>query len=116
MRKEVAEKWVKALRSGEFLQGKTQLRSENHYCCLGVLCELYRQETGNGEWTEKGFCSFGETLEGLPPMAVRDWAGLCSLSGTLSLFGNPSLVTMNDSLSKSFEQLADYIEKYQEEL
>ena len=38
---ELQEKWVEALESGEYKQGKTYLRdSEDKYCCLGVACEV----------------------------------------------------------------------------
>ena len=33
-------KWLKALRSGKFVQGQGALRNSNGHCCLGVLCEL----------------------------------------------------------------------------
>lgn len=37
-------KWLEALRSGKFEQGHKQLayskNKVNHYCCLGVLCEV----------------------------------------------------------------------------
>ena len=37
------KKWVVALRSGKYEQGKEALRNGDKYCCLGVLCEI---ETG----------------------------------------------------------------------
>ena len=37
------KKWVAALRSGKYKQGKEVLRDGDRYCCLGVLCEV---ETG----------------------------------------------------------------------
>lgn len=41
MKKEWAEKWVSALRSGLFEQGTAFLCSENEgHCVLGVLCEV----------------------------------------------------------------------------
>lgn len=40
MKKAIADKWVKALRSGEFEQGQGALKANNKYCCLGVLQEL----------------------------------------------------------------------------
>jgi len=38
----VAQKWVKALRSGKYKQGRNRLRKKDRFCCLGVLCELER--------------------------------------------------------------------------
>ena len=41
MNKEWKEKWIEALRSGEFKQGRRQLKSdEGDYCCLGVLATI----------------------------------------------------------------------------
>lgn len=44
MNKELKQKWVAALRSGEYKQGKGKLlyheNGETSYCCLGVLCEV----------------------------------------------------------------------------
>ena len=37
---EIAQRWVNALRSGEYKQTKTQLQDEEGFCCLGVLCDL----------------------------------------------------------------------------
>ena len=45
-----AQKWVAALRSGEYTQGQEGLQTEQGYCCLGVACNLYMQETGLGRW------------------------------------------------------------------
>jgi hypothetical protein len=37
---ELKAKWVAALRSGEYRQGKHMLRDGDRYCCLGVLCSI----------------------------------------------------------------------------
>lgn len=49
MKKAIAEKWVKALRSKKYKQAKSVLKIKNksgvvRHCCLGVLCELYQQD------------------------------------------------------------------------
>lgn len=50
----VRDEWVAALRSGEFKQATGRLRrSDTGYCCLGVLCEIYRRKTGNGKWVQE---------------------------------------------------------------
>lgn len=40
--------WVKALRSGEYKQTSSTLheRTDNTYCCLGVLCKVMGAEFG----------------------------------------------------------------------
>lgn len=45
MDKALKKKWVSALRSGKYKQGKDRLRQTNThgetvFCCLGVLCEI----------------------------------------------------------------------------
>lgn len=37
MPKEMKEKWLAALRSGEYKQSKGSLKTAKGYCCLGVL-------------------------------------------------------------------------------
>lgn len=38
---DLLKRWVAALRSGDYEQGKSQLRNiKNEYCCLGVLCDV----------------------------------------------------------------------------
>jgi hypothetical protein len=43
MKKYYAQKWIKALRSGKYKQGKFKLYNMHHntYCCLGVLNEIF---------------------------------------------------------------------------
>jgi hypothetical protein len=40
MEAELKEKWVAALRSGDYKQTKVELRDGNKHCALGVLCEV----------------------------------------------------------------------------
>jgi hypothetical protein len=81
MNPKVRTKWVKALVSGIYVQGEKRLRPHtDEYCCLGVLCDLYHKETGNGQWqlTSNGYVfidSQSATCDMLPADVV-DWAGL----------------------------------------
>lgn len=43
---ELKSKWVDALRSGKYKQGRGYLCRDDAYCCLGVLCDI----SGIGEW------------------------------------------------------------------
>lgn len=42
MNRELRDRWVAALRSGKYTQGRRKLRNtqNNTFCCLGVLCDL----------------------------------------------------------------------------
>ena len=40
---QVKTAWLDALRSGDYRQGKHNLRNiDNSYCCLGVLCDIQK--------------------------------------------------------------------------
>lgn len=112
MNSEIKAKWVAALRSGEYRQGEKVLRYEDQFCCLGVLCELHRQDTGDG-WDP---LSTGDFIYGgksyLPPDNVIEWAGLDS--DAPSVVGDDGyfrgLPDLNDD-GLSFTQIADLIEE-----
>ena len=59
MKKEIAEKWVAKLRSGEIKQGTGFLRrSTGERCCLGVLCDMAveakRYPGAYNAWQDRG--------------------------------------------------------------
>lgn len=107
-----AKKWVAALRSGEFKQGKCVLRdAENNHCCLGVACELYRREHG-GEWASvrDGFSFMSHSA--ITPFAVKEWLGLQDACG---VYAYGALTCDNDD-GKTFAEIADIIESEPEGL
>lgn len=119
------EKWVAALRSGKYQQGRNMLRpNDNQFCCLGVLCDI----SGLGKWEdERGdditFYTVGEdTSETVLPATVRRWAGMRHYEGEFTekdQLGVPviqKLSGLNDSGRWSFEDIADIIEKNWEKL
>lgn len=68
MKKDIKDKWIAALRSGEYDQTKGVLRREDDegrasYCCLGVLCELARLDGVPLAWTEEHAIVQGLTAE-----------------------------------------------------
>lgn len=79
MNEAVKEMWKAALISGEYEQGVGDLKSpRDKYCCLGVLSELYRKETGKGEWTaDSRFLDVTGDISGsFLTEGVRKWAEL----------------------------------------
>ena len=40
MEPELKERWLVALKSGEYKKGKHLLNHDSELCCLGVLCEI----------------------------------------------------------------------------
>ena len=115
MRKAIAEKWVAALRSGEFEQtsGVLANRGRTAHCCLGVLCEVAIKEGLSMEVRPRSeFTCFNDEDANLPA-EVLDWAGMESALGSYS-DGRP-LVVLNDE-GHPFEQIANVIEHHWEEL
>lgn len=125
MLNENAKKWVAALRSKEFQQTYNRLRTEAGYCCLGVGCEVYKRETGLGEWVasdgEPGTQTFDKHITGLP-VEVVGWLGLCSSNGQYKVESRvtgpttTSLILDNDTFQKSFKEIADIVESEPEGL
>lgn len=63
LKPEVKQKWLQALRSGSYKQGKHVLRTaDNHYCCLGVLCDVVAPELWETPKLETVYTS-SETLQ-----------------------------------------------------
>jgi|SRR6478752_6819975 len=110
--------WIKRLRSGDYVQGQGQLRSENKYCCLGVACDI-AADWGMGEWVGDAFAyddpyvSDGVWAEsawmtGHLPYALARRLGLPS--------GNPHMSDPNEYLSDlndngfGFGDIADIIQ------
>lgn len=120
MKKKIADLWVKALRSGEFKQGKGRLERRGdtkEYCCLGVLCELallegvmdYHPLYGYGELDVIGAYN-NYTL----PLTVQNWAGIQTGNPEINSIGR--LSHLNDVKGKSFSEIANIIEKHYKEL
>ncbi len=111
-------KWVEALRSGDFEQGKGALRdASGKYCCLGVACEIspvvelreheyhaipnYVSKTDDRDYSQA-------TL----PAAVREWLGVeASNPHVTDDHGiEHALATWNDVEEADFDKIADLIE------
>lgn len=144
MDKQIKQRWIDALRSGNYKQGKFWLRRgdkcESSFCCLGVLCDIYNQDTGNNwsfpedpEYIDDGeepsaceaFGFLGE--EKVLPTDVAEWAGFVVASDGYSIgdyFEGKvrikacnlvdktvhTLADLNDS-GKTFEDIAEVIEQ-----
>jgi hypothetical protein len=138
MKKEIAKKWVRALRSGKYKQAKSVLKTKTkkglvRHCCLGVLCELYQNDCKRKK--KKGLRvaeveAYGYDVpktntvfnfSGDPtvlPEAVRSWARLQDDFGGFRKEDTEfelkdticrNLAALNDNGAK-FEKIADIIE------
>ena len=112
MKKATKNRWIKALRSGEYEQGKIHLRDErDQFCCLGVLVDVelegeWRADAGDhGDYTVYLEGKFQDLeLDVALTQEVREHVGL-------TLSEHVHLIKMNDGLDKSFDEIADWIER-----
>lgn len=100
------EKWIAALESGDYKQGKNALLQTfpgggpDQYCCLGVACEVLGVERAPGG---NGYKVGDEVMYGLPKAVVTDALGLTFRDGQ---YGLSSLATNNDYDGKTFAEIA----------
>jgi len=135
MRKDIADRLIAALRSGEYKQGQGRLcraiaDGSRSFCCLGVLTDLAVKEgvLPDGKWVELdlyalryGKCAASAYL----PSEVQEWSGMQSIAGNLPKAVHvwrddsgemlTSLDGFNDA-GYTFDQIADIIEKNWEAL
>ena len=113
---EARAKWVKALRSGEYSQGRYSLKIDDDYCCLGVLCDI----SGLGRWEpdkhvpdQYQYVVDGGSMGKVHvPLEVGRTVGLTYSSG---MFYGGALSNQND-MGMPFEKIADLIESEPEGL
>ena len=90
-------KWIKALKSGKYIQGYGELYNKNTdtYCCLGVACDIVNCKSNSKSIIVTNSPKIPKILKGTSQ-------------------GNKlvkKLVDMNDYSQKSFEEIAKWIEK-----
>jgi len=90
-------KWVKALRSGKFIQGKSFLKNRDSngnaiYCCLGVACEIAGHNPRGGWYITRNMKKVPKPLIGQNDLTEK-------------------LSRMNDCSGKGFKAIATWIEK-----
>jgi hypothetical protein len=100
---ELQSKWIDALRSGEYSQATHQLRSETGFCCLGVLCDVLDSR----RWVGERFL----TVEPQYPLATCSLPKDVRERAEVTFIVEGHCIHMNDSLGKSFVEIADYLEK-----
>ncbi len=132
MKKEVKQKWLERLRSGEIEQTSCRLGDEDGArCCLGVLCDVAVEEkvipppilNEEGPQSDRVLI-YGvddDSNKGVLPQAVVDWAGLenscpqvedpmtITSRVTKDKIETNTLMQMNDE-GMTFEEIAEVIE------
>lgn len=123
MKPEIKERWLTALRSGEYRQGTGQLRSEKDgdlfHCCLGVLCDLFVKEKNDPNIGWKidevfdniTFTNGHDSEPATLPSSVKEWAEINEDNPLIDVNGmQDSIAAYNDD-GGTFEEIAAIIEK-----
>lgn len=132
MNPEIKALWLERLESGKEKQGHGVLKKvfptkngkvrKVRHCCLGVLCEIAKEQgiTSEAEVDllyrdmyeqEDGInVSFGEGSEAYLPDAVADWADIPRYSDPGAADTQWSLADINDD-STSFKRVIKYIKE-----
>jgi hypothetical protein len=110
MNSEIKTKWLAALRSGKYKQGRSMLLDtvDRSYCCLGVLCEV----SGLGSWSGGTYAmdpAFGKAS--YIPFDIADLLGLESDPRVPFQANRLGLAQLNDR-GLTFLQIADLIEAH----
>ena len=104
----IKKRWLKALRSDEYVQGAGLLARPagdyDEFCCLGVLCDVLGEEFEETAYGALGVAvnGFGLSTSALPNRLLEQVS--------MSDMQQSRLINMNDTQGKSFEQIADWIE------
>jgi hypothetical protein len=125
MKIELKEKWLAALRSGEYQQCTSSLICRAYdgsavaYCCLGVLAKVAGLNVISGEFTIKGEINDVDGVGNSPFYALRDeYNPIWELAAEHGSEEPPvkgmvlsEAIDMNDN-DKSFIEIADYLETH----
>lgn len=112
MDQQVKQRWLNALRGGDYKQGRYTLRrpgntvSEDTYCCLGVLCDV----VDSSRW-------ISQSWDGEPsPFAYGHSGNSHSLDDEAMTIAGVNdddveiLMNLNDFQLRSFGEIANYVE------
>src|SRR5262245_7208177 len=121
MNYQIRDAWVRALRSGDYVQGTNVLRRDTahgpEFCCLGGWCELAVKAgvISSEKMTDRGEpVTYYDGNNTTLPLSVMRWAGLddeCGLWVEIDhVYAN--LAVQNDEERATFDQIADAIEEY----
>jgi hypothetical protein len=103
-------RFVEALRSGKYKQGRDRLRTGDKFCCLGVACDLAKRSL-KLNWEFSGWADEGQLFDSAKtslPESVRRYYGFEDTDPILS--ADESAAILNDS-GKRFKTLARLFEK-----
>jgi len=114
MNADIKARWVAALRSGDYKQGRATMRQRtpdgDTFCCLGVLSDL-AVKGGVCEWEAFNEKTYGiNDISGSLPTKVMEWAGLDYCNPWLDSIALDA-IRANDGDKLTFNEIATAIEE-----
>lgn len=119
LKPEFKQKWLEALESGQYKQGRRNLNSNGEFCCLGVGCDVLIKEgmMPDAKWepsdptavedTRMGFVSGRERNYALPPMAALNEMFVLGDHGADVMINTPILMVRYNGLKRTLYELND---------
>jgi hypothetical protein len=100
MNPKIKQKWIKALRSRKYKQGRGRLRMGDKYCCLGVLMAIQNAD---------------DSLYDGRPIPSKWFLGGLSIKAAYTLIaandGKVNILTNAEMKKHSFREIANYLER-----
>lgn len=123
LKPEVKAKWLKKLRSGDYIQGKRRLlfvgtseRNPTTWCCLGILTALYLEEHGIAV-TPENIRKYSECqANSMPDCSIYRWTKACPAADEDSPWevirdGKPTTLQNLNDTGVPFHEIANIIEE-----
>ena len=124
MNKEFIKRWISALRSGKYSQGRVYLESSTgEMCCLGVACNLLAEDGILQKRLNLSAYEFFapdsgmSSMSSLPP-AAQKYVGFEdddrheASGGPIDHDGYTQLWQLNDMAEMTFDEIADVMERH----
>lgn len=110
MTAEQKSRWLAALRSGKYAQGRRKLAHLDTYCCLGVaMCEFHLPRLAAVELLTPTFLPDDQQMALAALNDGSGWPSTTTLSQPVRELMPPD---RNIYVSWDFSQIADYIEEH----
>jgi hypothetical protein len=114
MKQNIKDKWISALRSGDYKQTFGRLRKDDCFCVMGVLCDVvYKENVLDISWKAVGGIYYIDNNDTMISQKISNFVGLSIRPVIINEYHIKrinSLTRMNDRYNYSFNELADIIE------
>lgn len=106
-----AKKWLAALRSGEYQQGRGALCRADRFCCLGVACAVYQKDVGDLKVKDVANMTEFDGETGVLPKRMQAWLGINDENPDLYDGQRERPMASRNDSGATFADLANLIEQ-----